>query len=315
MRQQGKPTYQPRQQAPQNGHIQGASPLARVGDDMGSDAGAIVGSGGTLVQARTQYHTAVYVQRARDIEAVRKSAVKEAGLCGEGFFYSWSVNDKNKPGGKGLVEGVSVDGAMILARNFTNCVCPVEVAVDGPQHWILHAAFVDLETGFTVERLFRQRKGERHGRFDEERALDIAFQIGQSKAQRNVILKAMPQWLTESCLDAAKDAAELKYKDVPKQVPKFIRRFEEMGVTLEQLEAKLNRPRAKWEPCDLVTLAAIGRAIADRQTTVEQEFENKSTKEPGKATPSAQETESEAGEAGDEDEGDESGDGDPGEAG
>jgi len=251
----------------------------------GSDAGAIVQSGGTLQQTQTAYSTAVQVQKPRAPKRVLAAVCDEAALCGEGFWYSWSVKDKNSPTGKSLIEGVSIDGAMILARNWGNCAVPIGLEADAPQHWVLSADFVDLETGFNVRRLFRQRKNQKSsGKMDAERSLDIAFQIGQSKAQRNVILKAMPEWLVTQALDAARDSAEGKYKDVKKHAPRFIDRFKAMGVTEEQLERKLGRKVAYWEPRDLVTLAAIGRAIKDRQTTVEHEFAEERADEAQAAT-------------------------------
>jgi len=249
--------------------------LAHFQDGMDhptSDAGAIVQAGGTLQQTATSYSTAVTVQRPREKKSVLSAVVEEAGLCGEGFFYSWTVNDRSSKTGKSLVEGVSIDGAMIMARNWGNCAVPIGLVQDAPQHWVLSADFVDLETGFNVRRLFRQRKSQSAGKMDAERSLDIAFQIGQSKAQRNVILKAMPEWLVTQALDAAKATAEAKYEDVPKHAPKFVATFKKLGVTQEQLEAKLGYPMADWQPRDLVALAAIGRAIKDRQTTVANEF-------------------------------------------
>ena len=187
-------------------------PDGEIDPGMSSDAGAIVNSGATLAKTQAGYSTAISVQRPRQRKAIQAAVLEEAELAGEDFFYSWTT--KNKDGTRGLVEGLSIEGAMILARNWGNCAIPTELIVDAPQHWILSATFVDLETGFNVPRLFRQRKGQRAGGMDQDRALDIAFQIGQSKAQRNAIDKAMPNWLKEAALDKAKRLGigqELRY--------------------------------------------------------------------------------------------------------
>lgn len=223
-----------------------------------------------LVQTKTAYQTALVVQVPRDLNQLEKAVLAEAHAARDSFFYAWTV--KNKDGGRDTIEGVSIDGAMILLRNWGNAVCPVEIAVDAPDHWVLRASFIDLETGFTDERLYRQRKGERHGKFDDDRALDIAFQIGQSKAKRNVIIRALPAWLVERSMDAAHAAVEKRFANVAQSVAALVPRFVKFGVTMEMMERKLGKPQGEWLPRDLVQLVAIGRAINEGQTTVAQEF-------------------------------------------
>ena len=72
---------------------------------------------------------------------------------------------------------------------------------------------MDLETGFTLDRQFRQaKKWTVHGKFDESRKEDIRFQIGQSKAVRNVILNALPSILIDKAMTAAKAGVMAKVK-------------------------------------------------------------------------------------------------------
>lgn len=240
------------------------------GNGAHSDAGAIVMAGSALMQTRTQYQSAMEIRRPRDMKALKQRAIDEAELAGEDFFYSWTL--KSKDGKRELVEGMSIEGAMILARNFGNCAIPTELVQDAPQHWVICATFVDFETGFNVPRLFRQRKSQSTGKMDKERALDIAFQIGQSKAQRNAIDKGMPMWLKNAAMRKAKEAAASKYADVATIAPKAVAKFEKLGVKREQLEQKLEVPFEQWKPTDLATLAAILRAIEAGETSVENEF-------------------------------------------
>lgn len=234
--------------------------------------GAMILHGGAAIQrTQTQYTAAIVVQKPRDRKAIQKAVLEEAALAGEDFFYSWTT--QNKDGSRGLVEGISIEGAMIMARNYGNCAIPTDLAVDAPTHWVICATFVDLETGFNVPRLFRQRKNQTAGgRMDRDRAQDIAFQIGQSKAQRNAIDKAMPTWLKEAALAAAKAAAEGKYKDLPVSAKKAVAAFAKWDVTQAQLEEKLGLKLEHWTARDLVSLEGLYRAIRDRQTTIADEF-------------------------------------------
>src|ERR1039458_481260 len=82
--------------------------------------------------------------------------------------------------------------------------------------WIFTAVFIDLETGFTLPRQFRQsKKSIIYGKFDDERKDAMRFSIGQSKSQRNVILKAIPAWMVKQAIGEAK-------KGVRKQIEKYI---------------------------------------------------------------------------------------------
>lgn len=226
------------------------------------------------LQVKTTYTTAIVVPKPRVLGGkggVLERVLVEARLCGEDFLYSWTQGKGEKAK---LVEGVSIDGAMIMLRNFGNCVCIPEIEEEGPMHWVFKATFIDLETGLTFPRLYRQRKGESHQRSggDAERLTDIAFQIGQSKAIRNTVVSIMPGWLVSRATAASKDEALKGYKNLPEMVEKARAVFAQIGVTFEQLEAKVGRPSAQWTSDDVRLLIALQKGILSRETSVEREF-------------------------------------------
>lgn len=150
------------------------------------------------------YATAIQVQKPRQMRAVERQVLQEAMLAGERGYYSWKVKDRD--GRTATVEGISATLATRIAAVYGNCAVVDSMPVrDSGADWIFTSAFIDLETGFTLTRQFRQsKKSSVHGRLDDERKADIRFQIGQSKATRNVILHAMPIALTQGALEAAK---------------------------------------------------------------------------------------------------------------
>lgn len=236
-----------------------------VGDDE-SGAMDVVRQGLTAQTLRTRVVTAQRVAVPRNLAKVTEAVKREAALVGEDFEYRWTV------GAGSEISGVSVDGAMIMLRNFGNCDCEVEIAEDAPRHWILRATFIDWETGFTLSRLFRQRKDNAvHGRMDEDRKLDIAFQIGQSKAQRNAIMKALPVWLVKSAIEAAQDATEAKI-DIAVEREKNLKYWAKAGVTQAMLEGKIGAPIDAWSKRDYVRLRALWNALREKETTKEVEF-------------------------------------------
>jgi len=171
-------------------------------------AEALVREGKVLQRIETPYQTAISVQKPRDFDQFVEKVKKEASYAGESFYYRWPVKKDGKV--TGYVEGGSIGMAACLARNYGNCVINPSISDENSREWEFAADFIDLETGFTMRRLFRQRKAQNIGKkYDEARSEDMVFQIGQSKAVRNVILKSMPEWLVDECMEEAKNQ-ELK---------------------------------------------------------------------------------------------------------
>lgn len=254
---------------PTAGGIVRSGPHDMQFDEQSGDE--IVARGMTAQTMRTRTVTAQRIAIPRNIDKYREAVLREASLCGEDFEYSWTVNGK---GGRQLVQGVSIDGALIMLRNYGNCALETEEVkeLETPSHWVFRSTFYDYETGFTYERCFQQRKSQDVGMKDVERARDMTYQIGQSKSQRNTVVKAMPVWLVRDACDAARTAAESKIKDVPGKAKEAIASFEKNGVSRAQLEAKLGSKMEVWTPRDILTLRAIVKAIKDKETTLENEF-------------------------------------------
>jgi len=188
-------------------------------------------AGQTMVQVRGSYSTAVAVQKPRDLHSVTRALEQESQLAGESFYYGWGA-------GKDRIEGPSIGLAVAAARCWGNCAIELLPMQDTPTSWVFTAAFVDLETGFTITRQFRQsKKWTVHGKHDAERKDDMRFQIGQSKATRNVILKAVPEWLVDKALAAAKAGvrakieAYIKSKGMSAAIDVLVSSLAKVGVT------------------------------------------------------------------------------------
>ena len=163
-----------------------------------------IAAGGTLQQIRGSYATAIACQIPRQLDIVRRRIEDEGRLAGEDFYYGWGV-------GKEKIEGASIKLANALARCWGNCAIELLPVQETGDSWIFTAVFVDLETGFTLPRQFRQAKNWKvYGKHDEARKDDIRFQIGQSKAIRNVILNALPASLVDRAMIAAKSGVRSK---------------------------------------------------------------------------------------------------------
>ncbi len=163
-----------------------------------SQNGELIPSGSRAIQMRTEYATAMSVQKPRNLGVVAQRLMDEADLAGERFYYGWGA-------GKDRVEGPSIKLALAAARCYGNMAVELGAVQELSDCWIFTASVVDLETGFTLSRQFRQsKKWTVHGKFDNERKDDIRFQIGQSKAIRNVVLNSMPVGLIDKAIAQAK---------------------------------------------------------------------------------------------------------------
>lgn len=181
--------------------------------DMARASGQM-GQGQALMRVGGAYQTAMMVQVRRDIGtpespggSVLQRSITEAHLLGDRFFYGWNVNDR-RSGGKKHIDGISVDGAYMLLRNWTNAVCDVDLVASDADAYTFKATFVDLESGATCARLYRQHRSAPPGNYDQQRWDDMAFANGQSRAIRNVICASLPQWLQDRCMEVAQRAAE-----------------------------------------------------------------------------------------------------------
>lgn len=152
----------------------------------------------------TGYATAIAVQKPRSLAEVSRRLNEEATLAGEAFYYGWGA-------GKDRIEGASIKLANAAVRCYGNCAIEMAPLQETHDAWIFTAMFIDLETGFTLPRQFRQsKKWVVYGKHDEARKEDIRFQIGQSKAIRNLVLNAMPIGLIDQAMEVAMSGARKK---------------------------------------------------------------------------------------------------------
>jgi hypothetical protein len=232
----------------------------------------IVAGGQTLRRTQTQFTSAIAIQKPRDRNHVITLCEEEATIAGDEFYYSWTV--KKRQGGSALVEGLSVNAALAAARNWGNCAIPCQLE-ETKNEYIFTATFLDMETGFNLQRIYRQSKKKNIGsKMDDERQADIIFQIGQSKALRNVILNALPSWLTSKMIKKAKEnvIGKIEKMGVAKAREKTLAFFARYDVTPERIEAKIGCKVKGWDAEILATLQGAMNALLNGQESAESLF-------------------------------------------
>lgn len=227
---------------------------------------SLLEQGATVRQMRLDnYLTAVAVQQPREKSLVIKEVEFEATLLGEKAYYSWTAKGKR---GRALIEGPSVDLAMVLAREWGNCATRADLVDETATHFLFDGIFMDLERGVTIVRQFRQVKSRDMGQMDEDRSEDIVFQVGQSKALRNAVCAAMPAWLIDKALKKAKQSAAKSF--TPELVVEAFKKWE---IDQKTLERKVGKATKRWDDMDMAQLRGVYQSLLDGITSIDNEFD------------------------------------------
>ncbi len=268
-----------------------ARPPMGGGDMMptGDGVGALqrVPEGSIVRRTGNAYSTAMAVTKPRRLAAIIEAAKDEAFQGGDIMYYAWGE-------GKDHIEGPSKQLAFAAVRLYGNAVLDMDEVQDLGDSWIMTARFVDLETGFTMTRQFRQSKNSVvYGKMEPERKMDIRFQNGQTRAARNVVLNAVPGALINAMMEAAKSSvrAEIEGRVGNEGLPRVrdlaLSRLAQLGATDQaRIFARLNVDNLSQVSIDhLVTLKGCVAAIERRETTVAECFppieDEKATPEKG----------------------------------
>lgn len=232
--------------------------------------------GSGMIQTKTAYSTAVQVIKPRNLNTVLARCLEESAIAGEDFYYSWPQGGQN-------VEGLTIGAALSIARNFGNCAVDVKVE-DLGSGYVFHGAFIDLETGFNIVRPYRQRKESpktKTGKdvYTGERGTDIIFQIGASKAMRNVVLNAIPKWLANKVITKAKEnvGATIEKMGIPESQLRLAAKAKNLNISLERIEAHYGKQKS-WEKEQLILISGALRAIENGYDTIDSLFPETNTK-------------------------------------
>jgi hypothetical protein len=91
--------------------------------------------------------------------------------------------------------------------------------------------------GFVLERPFQQRKGQNvGGGMDKDRATDIVFQIGTSKAARNVVCNALSEFTDFAFAVAREQLVEKVGKNLDKFRNQVLERLATLKVDVKRVE-------------------------------------------------------------------------------
>lgn len=216
-----------------------------------------------------QVITARRVDVVRDERRILDRIKALAAAAGDRWYYRWEAKD-NRRGGVNWVEGLTITGANAVLFEYGNCEVSVDFADIG-SHYMFRARLVDYERGVALTRLFQQRKSQKTFKTDAERQADIVFQIGQSKAIRNVITDGL-QTFCDYALEEAKHSLVDKIgKNIEAWRERAIERVS-AHVDVKRVEAVLGRKAKDWLAPDIARVIERMKAVAEGMATLDETF-------------------------------------------
>lgn len=237
-----------------------------------------VGQGTVVEQTRAAAEVMAAVEIAqrfpRDVQYARAQMIDSCGLYGlaERAFYRYSRG------------GETVTGPTIhLARELARCWGHIHHGLvemrrdDEYRQSEMQAWTWDVQTNARVSTTFivPHRRDTKKGVKDLVDLRDIYENNTNngSRRVREMILAVLPPWFTEEAKRLCRETlANGGGKPVATRIAEAIQGFRGLGVTVEQLEAKLARPKDRWDGQDVAQLGVIYASIQRGEITVDEEF-------------------------------------------
>jgi hypothetical protein len=178
------------------------------------------------------------------------------------------------------IRGPSIRLAEAIAQRWGNLASGIkEIARHGDYSECLAYAW-DLESGFYDERQFQIRhwrdRSERQGggyRLTDERDIyELIANFGQRR-KRAVLLTVIPGDVTEAALEQCERTLNAQADTSPEGIKKLIEAFAEFGVSVQQIETRIQRRINAIRPAQMVGLRSVFNSLRDGMGEVADYFE------------------------------------------
>lgn len=165
------------------------------------------------------------------------------------------------------IRGPSIRLAEAIAQRWGNIASGIRELARHGEHSECVAYAWDLETGFYDERQFQVRhwRDTRSGGYlltDERDIYELIANFGQRR-KRAVLLTVIPGDVTEAATEQCERTMEARADTSREGVAKLIAAFAEFGVTVPQIEARIQRRIDTIRPAQIVMLRKIYNSLRD----------------------------------------------------
>lgn len=121
-----------------------------------------------------------------------------------------------------------------------------------------------------VSREYKTKRGG-SGLYPRDRFLKNVVPSMQARVTRECILRSIPAGMRHELM-ARVETEQRKLIEGDAWIDKSLGQYEMLGVSLEMLESKLEKPRGEWDSDDRMRLLGIWNALRDKESTLAEEF-------------------------------------------
>lgn len=252
--------------------VEGNFELIDAGSALSSMVGSEVEAQLTSAARYPKHSTPEHMRRFHNRVLAMVTASEEIA---EDCLYSLKRKGKDEKGQsvEKIIEGPSIRFAECLTTAWGNLRVDSGISDIGDKYATTYGAVWDLETNVAERIVVKKRITYKTGhRYSEDMAVTAA-NAARSVAKREAVLKTIPRILWEPLFEAARKKAIGEATDLPVRRQKLAAHYQKLGVTLEQVLAKVGRMTLdEVTQEDLLTLRGIANAIKENETTVADEF-------------------------------------------
>lgn len=177
------------------------------------------------------------------------------------------------------ISGPSIHLAKAIVKHWGNCEAGIRELEMRNGETICEAFAWDKETNYRESKRFtvphvRYTKSKGAVRLEDPRDLyELAANNG-SRRERACILSIIPKWVVDQAVEQCENTIKASVKDLPGQVEKLQKCFEEFGVTKEQIEKRIQRRVDAMTAPQYLSLVKIGQSLRDGMSKPEEWFDN-----------------------------------------
>lgn len=203
----------------------------------------------------------------QNIQALALMDEDIAGSC----YYHLERTDKN--GDKAIIEGPSIRLAEIVAANWRNLRLGTRVVGNDGRMVTVEAVCHDLESNVAVSQQQVRSIVTRNGKTYSNDMQTLTINAASAIALRNAINKVIPMAITKKVVEQCKEMVRGRAAELPEKRQKIVSAFASIGVSREQLLAKLRIASIDDITADMVvSLRGLYTSLKDGNSTVEEEF-------------------------------------------
>jgi len=226
-------------------------------------------------QSRAEYDVQISTAKRypRDLTRVRNNSI---AICTLNRETAESCRYALPRAGK-TISGPSVHLARIEAQQYGNLRVESRVKMVSEKELICEAVAFDLESNYAVKVEVRRRITDKSGQRYNDDLITMTGNAGNAIAYRNAVFSVIPKSITDACYKAAQEVITGDVSDENKLIKRrndIIQKMKDAyNVTEEQILKAINlRSVNQIKAEQLADLIAIGQAIKDGDTTIEQVF-------------------------------------------